>query len=48
MNASLRWTACTGYGALSMRKPRVVTSIYTNGEAVYGFALTAPTEPVCQ
>jgi len=44
----LRWKVCIGYGALSMRKPGVVTSIYTNGEAVYGFALTAPAEPVCQ
>jgi hypothetical protein len=45
---TLNWRVCIGYGALSMRKPGIVTSIYTNGEAVYGFALTAPTEPVCQ
>jgi hypothetical protein len=44
----LNWKVCIGYGALSMRKPGIVTSIYTNGEAVYGFALTAPREPVCQ
>jgi hypothetical protein len=44
----LTWKVCIGYGALSMRKPGTVTSIYTNGEAVYGFALTAPGEPVCQ
>jgi hypothetical protein len=44
----LNWRVCIGYGALSMRKPGIVTSIYTNGEAVYGFALTAPNEPVCQ
>ena len=44
----LSWRVCIGYGALSMRKPGIVTSIYTNGEAVYGFALTAPNEPVCQ
>lgn len=45
---TLNWRVCIGYGALSMRKPGIVTSIYTNGEAVYGFALTAPAEPVCQ
>jgi hypothetical protein len=45
---ALRWKVCIGYGALSMKKPGVVTSIYTNGEAVYGFALTTPAEPVCQ
>ena len=44
----LAWRVCIGYGALSMAKPGIVTSIYTNGEAVYGFALTAPNEPVCQ
>jgi len=44
----LHWKVCIGYGALSMHKPGVVTSIYTNGEAVYGFALTTPAEPVCQ
>jgi hypothetical protein len=44
----LKWRVCIGYGALSMTKPGIVTSIYTNGEAVYGFALTAPNEPVCQ
>jgi hypothetical protein len=44
----LKWRVCIGYGALSMNKPGIVTSIYTNGEAVYGFALTAPNEPVCQ
>jgi hypothetical protein len=45
---TLNWKVCIGYGALSMRKGGIVTSIYTNGEAVYGFALTAPKEPVCQ
>jgi hypothetical protein len=44
----LRWRVCIGYGALSMKRPGITTSIYTNGEAVYGFALTAPNEPVCQ
>jgi outer membrane protein assembly factor BamE (lipoprotein component of BamABCDE complex) len=52
---SLKWKVCIGYGALSMRATqsakspvKTVTSIYTNGEAVYGFALTLPSEPVCQ
>ena len=42
------WSRCIGYGALTMRRPGVVTSIYTFGESVYGFALTRPSEPVCQ
>jgi hypothetical protein len=44
----LAWSRCLGYGALSMRSPRAVSSIYTFGESVYGFALTRPGEPVCQ
>jgi hypothetical protein len=44
----LAWHVCTGYGAMSMRNGNTVTSIYTTGENVYGFALTAPTEPICQ
>ena len=44
----LPWSRCIGYGALSIRRPGVVTSIYTYGESVYGFALTLPSEPVCQ
>jgi hypothetical protein len=42
------WHACIGYGAMSMRNGTTVTSIYTTGEAVYGFAITAPAEPICQ
>ena len=45
---ALPWSRCIGYGALSIRRPGVVASIYTYGESVYGFALTLPTEPVCQ
>jgi len=45
---SLGWHRCIGYGAMTMRKGNVVTSIYTTGQAVYGFAITAPAEPVCQ
>jgi hypothetical protein len=44
----LPWSRCIGYGALSIRRPGVVSSIYTYGESVYGFALTLPAEPVCQ
>ena len=45
---ALPWSRCLGYGALSIRRPGVVASIYTYGESVYGFALTLPSEPVCQ
>jgi hypothetical protein len=31
-----------------MRKGNLVTSIYTTGQVVYGFALTASAEPICQ
>jgi hypothetical protein len=44
----LVWHVCTGYAAMSMRNGDTVTSIYTSGENVYGFALTAPTESICQ
>ena len=44
----LPWSRCIGYGAVSIRRPGVVSSIYTYGESVYGFALTLPSEPVCQ
>ena len=40
-------TACSGYGAISTRSGSAVTSILTIGQAVYGFALTRPSEPVC-
>jgi hypothetical protein len=45
---TLPWSRCIGYGAVSIRRPGVVASIYTYGESVYGFALTLPAEPVCQ
>ena len=38
---------CIGYGAMTMRTNAAVTSIYTTGQAVYGFALSRPNEPVC-
>lgn len=44
----LTWSGCIGYAALSMRSPGVVTSIYANGDVVYGFALSRPGESVCQ
>jgi hypothetical protein len=31
-----------------MRRGNIVTSIYTTGQVVYGFALTAPKISVCQ
>jgi hypothetical protein len=40
-------TSCIGYGAMSMRTSQAVTAIYITGEAVYGFALARPTEPIC-
>jgi hypothetical protein len=43
----LTWNVCIGYGAMTMRTNSAVTAIYTTGQAVYGFALTRPTEPVC-
>jgi len=45
----LTWTTCTGYAALSMA-PRsgVVTSIFTDGQVIYGFALTRAADPVCR
>jgi hypothetical protein len=42
------WHVCIGYGAMSMRNNSTVTSIYTSGLAVYGFAITAPAESICQ
>lgn len=45
---TLPWSRCVGYGALSIRSARSVSSIYTYGESVYGFALTLPGDPVCQ
>jgi len=43
-----RATACDGYGALSSHGPDAVTSILMQGQSVYGFALTRPTEPICR
>jgi len=45
---TLGWHNCIGYGAMSQRNGDIVTSIYTTGQVVYGFALTAAAEPICQ
>jgi len=45
---NLSWSVCIGYGAMSMRTTKAVTSIYTTGESIYGFAITAPGTPICQ
>jgi len=46
--AKFTWRTCIGYGALSLRKARAVTAIYTTGDVVYGFGLLRPAEPVCR
>jgi hypothetical protein len=43
----MAWKACIGYSALSLRQGTTVTSIYTQAEVVYGFALTMPGRAVC-
>ena len=43
----LRTNMCIGYGALTMRTNNTLTSIYTTGQVVYGFALSRHNEPVC-
>jgi len=48
LHGLLDWRRCIGYNALSAHEADVVWSIYTFHESVYGFALTAPSEPVCQ
>jgi hypothetical protein len=45
---SLGWHGCIGYGAMTMRHGDTVTSIYTTGQVVYGFAITRAADPVCQ
>ena len=44
---SMGYNDCIGYNALSMRQGSTVTSIYTQAENVYGFALTLAGAPVC-
>ena len=42
------YTKCIGFEAFSMRKGTIVSSIYTASGVVYGFALTARGEAICQ
>jgi hypothetical protein len=39
---------CGTYYALTLRAPRVVTSIYVHDERVWGFGLSRPRSPVCR
>jgi hypothetical protein len=41
-------TKCIGYDAISFRRGTVTTSFYASSGYVYGFALTAPSQPICQ
>jgi hypothetical protein len=43
-------TKCLGYDAISVRDTRtkIVTSFYSSSGYVYGFALTGPSQPICQ
>jgi hypothetical protein len=41
-------TKCIGYDAISFRTGKVTTSFYSSSGYVYGFALTAPSQPICQ
>jgi hypothetical protein len=40
-------TNCILYGAISMKSDGVTSSFYTSSGTIYGFALTAPGEPIC-
>ena len=40
--------SCIGYDALTVRIGSGTMSFYTTGGTIYGFALTGPTESVCQ
>jgi hypothetical protein len=46
--AATIYTKCIGFEAFSMRRGTVTTSFYTSSGVIYGFALTAPSESVCQ
>jgi hypothetical protein len=51
-NELLGWTGfkvCRGYAAITTRSASGTSSaVYIHGDSVYGFALTAPRERVCQ
>jgi hypothetical protein len=42
------YTKCIGFEAFSQRRGTITSSIYTASGVVYGFALTAPGEAICQ
>jgi hypothetical protein len=42
------WQSCVGYSAKSTHNGEAVSSVLLQGLGVYGFALTLPSEPVCQ
>src|SRR5437764_549810 len=42
------YSKCIGFEAFSMKKGTITSSIYTASGVVYGFALTAPGEAICQ
>jgi hypothetical protein len=46
--AATTYTKCVGFEAVSMTRGSVTSSFYTASGVVYGFALTAPSEKVCQ
>ena len=46
--AATTYTKCVGFEALSLKRGSVTSSFYTASGVVYGFALTAASEPVCQ
>jgi hypothetical protein len=42
------YSKCIGFEAFSMKKGTITSSFYTASGVVYGFALTAPGEAICQ
>ena len=46
--AATTYTKCVGFEAISMKKGSVTSSFYTASGVVYGFALTAASEKICQ
>jgi hypothetical protein len=39
---------CIGYSALTVRSGATVTSFYSSSGFIYGYALTAASQPTCQ
>jgi hypothetical protein len=46
--AATAYTKCVGFEAFSFTKGNVTSSFYTTSGVIYGFALTAHGEPVCE